>query len=277
MKKRKEEGGLALKLPTEKSVPSDRLQDYCILLYGAKKIGKTQLTAQFESCMQMMFEPGAKAIEGYQVAVPSWKHARKYVRLLESDDKFQNVSFDTTDIAHAMCTKFACEQMGIDHPSDEEWGKGWQAVRDEFSDQIHRLLNTGKGVIFISHAAEKEIKTRHGKKYDRLESTMTGAARNALEALVDIWVCVTYNDDGDRIMIIEGDDYVAAGHRCRGHFEYTDGTPIAEIPMGESPEEAHDNFVAAFSNELENPEAAKKKATPKSGTKHTGLRLKKRN
>jgi AAA domain-containing protein len=273
---RRDKDPLQLSLPTHKSKPSSRLQDYSILLYGAKKIGKSQLSAQFDSCLQMMTEPGAKAIAGYQVPVPDWKHFRKYVDLLVKDREFENVSIDTADIAYQMCLQYVCKDLGIDHPSDEEWGKGWAAVRQEFQTQVNRLLHSGKGVMFISHATEREIKTRTGKKYDILDSTMAKAARETLEGIVDIWVCAMYNDDGDRVLRIAGDEYVAAGHRLKDRFRYTDGTPIEEIDMGENPEQAYQNFVSAFKNELKNPVAPqKKKARVRLALKTKGLRIRK--
>jgi hypothetical protein len=47
--------------------------------------------------------------------------------------------------------------------SDEEWGKGYEKARDEFTGEIKKLFDTGKGVIFTSHAVAKEIRTRIGE------------------------------------------------------------------------------------------------------------------
>jgi hypothetical protein len=246
-----------LELPTERSEPSEQLADYSILLYGEKKIGKTQLSSMFESCFQMMTEPGGKAVSAYQRPVKGWNYFKRYVQLLESDTEFQNVSVDTVDILYSMCSAHMLDKLGISHPSDEEWGKGWAAVRNEFTPWINRLLNTGKGVIFISHAVEREVKTRLGRRYDRVQTTMPGQASDVLEGIVDIW-CYLHYEGERRSLTLIGDDHVAAGHRLKDRFRYTDGVQIREIDMGETPEQAYSQFISAFNNELVNPESEKR-------------------
>lgn len=266
-KSKKNRGGEEkFKLTKEKTKPSKLLEDYSILLYGEKKIGKTQLASVFPKCLQIMTEPGGKAIASFQEPCPDWKRFRKIAAALTTDSFYRNVSIDTADLAYQQCIAFTCDRLGIEHPSDEDWGKGWQAVRDEFTTQINKILHSGKGAIFISHAVEREVKTRTGKKFNRMVTTLTGAGAGVLEGIVDIWGCLIY-EGGQRRFVIEGDDFISAGHRCRGHFLYTDGTPIPWIPMGSSPEEAYENFSKAFSNELDNPEAPTKRGVRARGRK----------
>jgi len=119
-------------LPTERSVPSSRLQDFITLLFGEKKIGKTDLTAQFPNTLHLMFEPGGKSQTIYQRPVNTWKEFQGYVKLLEKDKRFDNVTVDTADLQYAACMDFVMQRMGIEHPSEEAFGKGWAAVREEY-------------------------------------------------------------------------------------------------------------------------------------------------
>lgn len=250
--KRTTEPALDLSLPTERSVPSTRLQDYTILLFGEKKIGKTDLTAQFPETFHGMTEPGGKAQTIFQRAINNWREFIGYVRLLEKDKKFRTVSIDTADILYGHCFDFVAQREGFVHPSDEAYGKGWKAIRDEFHKWVLRLINTGKGVIFVSHATEKEVKMRGGDTYDRIQPTLGGQARDILEGMVDLWFYYGY--DGDRrVLTIQGSDHIGAGHRLKHNFQYPDGTPIAEIDMGASAEEGYQNLVAAFANKLPAP------------------------
>lgn len=249
-----------LTLPTERSKPSGRLADYLILLFGEKKIGKTDLTAQFPDTFHMMTEPGGKSQAIFQRPVNNWREFIGYVKLLEKDKTFKNVTVDTADILYSHAFDFVSQKEGFDHPSEEAYGKGWKAIRDEFTKWILRLIATGKGVTFISHATEREIKMRGGEKYDRISPTMSGQARDVLEGLVDLWFYYGYDGD-DRVLTIQGSDHIGAGHRLKHNFKYTDGTPIVEIPMGRSAEEAYANLIAAFNNKLENPAAAETKST----------------
>ena len=236
-----------LSLPTERSVVSTRIQDFTILLFGEKKIGKTDLTAQFEGTLHLMTEPGGKAQTIFQRPVNSWRDFQGYVKLLEKDKRFRTVTVDTADVLYTLCMEYATQKLGIDHPSEEAYGKGWAAVRSEFTKWTLRLIGTGKGVIFISHATEKEIKMRGGEKYDRISPTMAGQARDILEGIVDIWAYYGY-DGSRRILTIQGSDHIGAGHRLKNNFRTPQGDPIVEIDMGSSAEESYTNLIAAFNN-----------------------------
>jgi len=239
-----------LSLPKHKSERSDEVQDYSILMYGKKKIGKTSFTAQFEGMLGMMCEPGGKAQEMYQVPCRNWKELREYTRLFIKDDRFKTASIDTADYAYEFCMEYICKKMVIDHPSDEGYGKGWKAVRAEFQAWVTELLHSGKGIIFISHSKDEEFKTRKGDTFNKVGASMAGQAKDILEGLVDIWANYEY-DGKRRYLIIGGSDEVDAGNRVEGHFLDTDGTPLDRIPMGNNPREAYRNFVAAFNNKLQ--------------------------
>lgn len=252
--RRDEIPSLDVTLPTERSVALPRLQDYSILLFGEKKIGKTDLTAQFPGTFHMMFEPGAKAQEIFQRPVTSWKDFKGYVRLLKKDKSFDTVTVDTVDLAYTRCFEYMMQKLAIEHPSDEAYGKGWAAIRDEFGREMTTLMSLGKGVIFVSHATEKEIKTRNGEKFDKIMPTLAGQGRDIIEGMVDLWFYYGY-DGSDRVLTITGNDFIGAGHRLKKNFRYPDGTPIHEIPMGTSAEEGFANLMAGFKNRLAKPKA----------------------
>lgn len=232
-------------LPTEKSVPSNNLSDYTILLYGQEKIGKTSFAAQFPDAMFLFFEPGGKDLAVYKKEIDNWSHFRLILANLEKDTRYKNIIFDTADVAHAMCSKWSCEKLGIDDPEEAEFGKGWRKIRTEFASAVLRLTKTGKGVIFLSHGTEKQTKIR-GEKVDRTVPTMPKQAREILEALVDVWVYYRYTDArGGREFVIRGNEVISAGTRARSHF-----IGIDRIPAGKDEKQAYQNFVAAFENKL---------------------------
>jgi hypothetical protein len=250
-----------LTLPTSPSEPSGQVGDYSILIYGEKKIGKTTLASQFEKAFFMMCEPGGKALKIYQRPVRDWNEFKKYVSLVCKDKQFKTVVIDTIDNAYKMCVDYICKKLVIADLSEEDWGLGWRAARDEFTAEITKLLHY-KGVIFLSHAVEREIKKRDGTKYHKISPTMSGQAKDFLEGIVDIWAYYFY-EDRKRFLLIEGNDHVGAGHRVEGHFRFTDGTPVVEIPMGTSSKEAHENFIQSFNNQLQKGEDKGKKLVKK--------------
>jgi hypothetical protein len=241
-------------LPDALSVPSDQLQDYSILLYGEKKIGKTTLTSMFPGAYFLMTEPGGRALRVYQTAVPDWETAKAALRALEKDPgRFRTVVVDTVDMLYQRCFEYVAKVEGWDHPSDEAWGKGWSALRNEFVSYMTRLLALDMGVILTSHSQEREIKRRDGEKYDRIQPTMPGIARDVVEALVDVWMYYTYEGSA-RVIMLQGDDHIAAGHRLQEHFRTPDGVGyVGVVPMGTSPEVGFQNLMDAFNNRLDVP------------------------
>lgn len=233
----------ALTLPDAMSAPIVDLSGYSMLVYGEPKCGKTSLAAEFPENMFFMFEPGARALSVYQREVRSWKEFREYIGLVEKSDRFKTLTVDTVDLAYQMCLDWVCKENGWLHPSDAEYGKGWNAVKSEFLSQINRMLKLQRGVIFTSHAAEKDIKTRLGEEYTRIVPTMANGARDICEALVDIWLYM-YHEKGERMMRIRGNEQIAAGHRLQGH--HFQGLEV--IPAGLDARTAYTNLVAAFNN-----------------------------
>ena len=186
----------------------------------------------------------------FQVACRTWAELKGYTKLFVADGRFKTGVVDTADIAYEMCMAHVCKKMGVDHPSDEAFGKGWNAVRKEFQTWVMELLGSGKGVIFISHTKDSEFKTRRGETFNKIGASMPGQAADVIQGLVDIWANYTY-DGKKRYLIIGGSEEVDAGSRVEGHFMDPHNGPLDRIPMGANAKEAYRNFIAAFNNELQ--------------------------
>jgi len=259
-------------LPTKLSVPSSEIEDYITMIFGLEKIGKTTLLSRFDDVFHAMFEEGGRALALHQRSIRSWSEWLQYLKLLEKDDTFGNVSLDTIDEAFEMCFDYVCRVEGFSHPADAEYGKGWDAMYREFHRSIRRLTKVGKGIFFVSHARERTIKSRHGGEYDRIVPSMKNQARKVIEPLVDIWAYYYYDGD-ERWLQIVGDDLVAAGHRLEGRFlDKNTGEPLKAIPMGNSADEAYRNLTSAFNNELALKGGGTKRAKKKVSRKKTKRR-----
>lgn len=242
-------GNVEYKLPTQMSEPVDDIGGYTLLIYGRKKIGKTSFASMFPKALFLMFEPGGKALRIYQEPMTSWKKFTRFVELLKKDKTFRTVVIDTADFAYNDCLKEVCSGLGIKHPADAPYGAGWNAVKEEFTKQIRALLNSGKGVIFISHQKSEEYEDREGKTEERIASTLPKQGREVIEGLVDIWVNYDYAGT-KRVLTILGRAEVDAGHRLKERFRYTDGTRIRRVHMGQDEKEGYDNFIMAFNNKI---------------------------
>lgn len=244
-------------LPAAANVPSTSLQDYSILLYGRKKIGKTSLAAQFPGTLILCAEPGAKSLRVHQADIRDWKTWVMAVDAVSKDKQFPNVAIDTIDLIYQYCFAHVCKEAGVDHPTEmNDRGMTWNKVRSTFRASVDKLMKCGKGVIFISHDTEKEIELRDGGKLDRVQPTMSKQAMEEIEALVDIIAHYDYSGR-DRVLNIDGSDELVAGSRLEENFIRKGGKPrtpgdrVVRIPMGGSAGEGFEAFMRAYRNEQE--------------------------
>jgi len=255
-----------LTLPTELTKRMTRFGDFSLWLYGERKIGKTTLASLFPDAFFLFTEPGGKDLELMSRPVTNWKTFTGYIKLLEKDKQFNTIVVDTVDLAFKMASESAMRKLGIDHPSEEDWGKGWAAIEDTFNPWMQRLLSLNKGVILISHSETKTIKRRGGGDYDRIQPTLSKQGRKFVDGAVDMWFYYAY-DGKDRYLTIKGDDYINAGHRLQTDHFRINGQELERVSMGRTPAEGYKNLIDAFSNQYrpasEIPEAGTKKLTLK--------------
>lgn len=174
-------------LPTEKSSPTLDLTNSKILLYGAPGVGKTTLGVNLdpEHTLLLATEPGYGGMEAFVLPVRSWTEFREIGSdLANTKHEFEIVVVDTIDELARQCQDHIMTEAGISHPSDLDFGKGWQMVGDELKLRVAKLCSLGLGVVFISHEKNEEIKQRVGT-VTRAVPSMTGAAGRWMEGFVD--------------------------------------------------------------------------------------------
>lgn len=230
-----------LTLPEKLSHPADSLSRVKFLLYGREKIGKTCLASQFPEALFLLTEPGDGSLRLMKRDIHDWSDFIGYVKLIERSDRFETVVVDTIDLAYKLCERAACRELGISHPSDEKWAKGWNAVRDEFTRWMVRLGQCGRGIIWISHETEREIERHDGSSEMMTVPSMANMARGIIEPMADLIARFTYDERKRRILQIRGDGSIVAGTRLERRFYGYD-----EIRMGKSKVAAFRNFMEAF-------------------------------
>ncbi|MBW7989999.1 MAG: ATP-binding protein [Planctomycetes bacterium] len=216
-----------LELPSEKKHIETDISLYTFLLYGREKIGKT---ITFSKCPEAIFfttEPGTKGLEIFEFnykngGIKDWNIFRRGVDVLLASDRFKTVVIDTVDKAYDMCLDYICNEWGIDYPGftpigKNDYGKSWKAIRKEFVYQIDRIIQSGRGVCFTSHATEEEFESISGAKFHRIGPSMSNQAKKVVTALVDMFFYAEYVKDvrgkSLRILICEGDEMIFAGAR----------------------------------------------------------------
>lgn len=166
-----------------------RFQDFMSLTYGPPKIGKSKLWELFPDVYFLPTEVGYKSLEIRKTYIPNWVTFRKFVRTMEKKKKkCATVSIwciDTVDNLSKFCVQWVCGRDGIAHPTDQDWGKGWEAYRDEFTHWILRLASLGPGVSFISHETSREVIFK-GVKMPKETPAMPKTCYTVVNNLVDI-------------------------------------------------------------------------------------------
>lgn len=174
-------------LPTERSQPTLSPTTAKMLVYGAPGVGKTTLASQIdEHVLILATEPGTGGIEAFVHPVRTWEEFRQAgAELATGEHEFTTVAVDTADELFRLCQDFVQREHNIKHPSDLEWGKGWQLLTDEFRLRVGKLASLGYGVIFTSHAKDEEIKERGGVTYNKAVPTLAGQGGKFLLGFVD--------------------------------------------------------------------------------------------
>lgn len=209
-------------LPLKAKAVEEDIMKYLFLVYGRQKIGKTSLFAQWPDALFLSTEPGTKGLEIFEIQVTNWDTLLQAVKELEEEKRFTSVVIDTADRAYDMCLDYTCKKLRIPYPGTDDtgkndYGKSWRAVRMEFLSAINRIVNTGRGVCFTSHAREYQVRSRSGETWDQISPTMSKQSRETIESIVDFFFFAEYVRDlqGNirRILITEGDEIIWAGHR----------------------------------------------------------------
>jgi hypothetical protein len=164
MKKTKTTSDLpALEIPDVPDRVSADLSRFSFLFYGPVKVGKSKLISTFPGVVFCQTEPGLRFISARKTLVNDWISFKLYVKLVEKKarlGKLKLVAIDTVDNLYRFCYEYVAEREGWSHPSEEGFGKGYDAIESEFRHWVTRLTNGSWGVCFISHAKEAEVKSR---------------------------------------------------------------------------------------------------------------------
>lgn len=176
-------------LPTKKSEPCTRFEDMITLIYGAPKVGKSTFCSQFEAPLFLDSEAGLRSLSTYNVSIGSWDDVIDVYNDLKAAKKvgklpFKTLVFDTIDNFYTYCMEHTCKANKINHPSDLDYGKGWNMVKIAFVNAMSAFKALGLGVVYVAHVNEKEIKTRSGS-YTRYDAAIAGQAYNVITASCD--------------------------------------------------------------------------------------------
>ena len=242
-----------LSLPTQLNVPKTNLGDYIILIVGRKKAGKTSLASMFPNSFILECAPGnADHLKVRKSDIHSWEELTGYVELLEKNPSYaQTITIDELDQAYYYCYQYV---RGLYKKADTEKDDFdvWRTTKNLFTTFIKRLVALKKGIIFTTHITVKEYTDKAGNIIASQESALSKQYADIMDCLVTCWFIMEFTDNGERELILEGDDFIKAGHGFTDHFiNPVDASRLKKIPLGKNPMQAYGNLIMAFNNKLQ--------------------------
>jgi len=212
-------------LPTAPTPPNLNPSRLKILAYGDPKVGKSTWCASTPNAIVAATEPGLGALSAYQVPIGDWRDMKSFARkIIAGGHPFEIVITDTLNNALTMCTSYVCQKLGIVHASDLDFGKGYEAIRDEFRMVWLALAARGYGLVFTAHTKQKEMKW-DGGKYMKTVPNLTNKAHEFIGAWVDMTLYFTIEESG-----AEGEVNYHRVIRSRATPQYEAGDRYACLP-----------------------------------------------
>lgn len=232
-------------LNIQEHVVSKDLSGYITYIYGAPKTGKTTLAVQMPKTLLLAFERGYNALPGVRPQdVTSWGEMKQIMRELKKPavkEMYSCIVVDTVDIAADMCSKYICNQLGIDNMGDGGWGtNSWKKFKDEFNDVFRGLAQLGYAVFFLGHHSEQTVKDKDGNDKIVIRPSLTPkSVKQTIEGMADIYG-YAHQAPGHSMSVLTlryPDDSIS----CGGRIKYLPN----EIEM------SYDNLVKAMADAID--------------------------
>lgn len=213
-----------IQLPTEKSKPNLSMGDYSWVIYGPPGVGKTSFANCFENALILDLEGGTKHLECYSVPISCWNDVEQVYRLLQKGDhNFKTIVIDNADMFYRHCMIETCRARGIEHPTDEAYGKGADMVKNRLYSCVNAFKALGLSIVYTAHSKQIEVQTKT-KKYTKTTLNMAGRPAEFFVANSDVvGYCYVSDDEYEKRMIrFKGNDYLDAKARANEQVQLPD-------------------------------------------------------
>lgn len=171
------------------------------------KFGKTTTACAIPNSVLLAFEEGHAFTETYKIIIDQWDRPFKEkqegigfdedgnahmslaeaVQLICASDRFDNVIFDTADMAARMCVDYHCDKLKVKHPAEAgDYGVGYAlTLTNPFRQMIGPIIKSGRGMFFTSHSKLVERKVGKDVSY-KWESTLPRQAQDFIHSQCDV-------------------------------------------------------------------------------------------
>jgi len=217
------------------------------LIYGEPKVGKTKFCDAMPGAFFFATEPGHDFCKSSKKRARSWGPNDKavtsdpeavdfqtFVRALydakkQGKLKVRTVVVDIVDNLYAMCLNHVCGKKGLEYPPENDFGKTWKEVREEWEKWIRALLDVVP-VTFVTHTTTDKVEVMGAnkvrKEIERRVPTFKGnKAAQFLDGVINLIGFAHFGPGGERQITFQGDQSLATGDRT-GIFEGMGPLPL---------------------------------------------------
>lgn len=191
---------MTVKLPTKKRPINLDLGGQFILIYGPEGVGKTTWANGFPDTLFFATEDGQRFLELLHMPINSWQDfldAYQLLRKKKARKRYKTFAIDTIDNLWNFCVEHVGKKHGFTHPSEEKWGKGYDLIKSEFTRGMVRLANLGTGIILVSHAQDREVKTRT-LTLTKTMPTLPNQARRVIMPMASVIIYASFKTVKDK-------------------------------------------------------------------------------
>lgn len=180
------------------------LEDYVTLIYSIPKGGKSSLfynltkemfSGDLSKGIYASFEEGTNALQGaFAQTIETWQDFQEMVEQLVSEKEdlpFEWVAVDTVGEAYKQACQYIVKRESLKDKKryvtvgDIPFGKGYELVSDEISNQISRLQKAKYGLFLIGHEKDKKYETKDGTSFDKTVLRLPDRAREIFVNMAD--------------------------------------------------------------------------------------------
>jgi len=155
-------------LPTKRTDPLVRFEDYTKIIYGPPGIGKSTWCSQIENALFLGTDPGLKALSVYLEIIDDWDKAQaKYREIKVGGHFYTTVVIDDLGGLQRLALKKAAKDAGKPHPIDVKFREAYTKANDMVLDLVRAFAQLeGIGLVVTAHDRIEEMQGSTGP-YDR--------------------------------------------------------------------------------------------------------------
>lgn len=255
-------------------VTADALQ-YKHMIAGRPKSGKTSLfygvvkekyKGDMSKGLLIAFEKGYQALNGiHAIDIETWEDFQELVdELVDSKDEvsYEIIALDTIDVLIKRATEYTLRTQSIKDKkrytaiNDLAYGKGYELLDTNISEQVDKLDHAGYNLFFITHDKDKTVKQRDGMEYDKTVISAGGRAGEYFKNSADMIHFIDITKELDKGKKVDK-RYI----HFRGDGDLEAGSRFPDIV--DKVEYGVDNFINAIEDAIRAEYAGDQKAVDK--------------